>query len=186
MADETQAIEFVVPLEDDHRYPGCITQLRGDSGGRTRLGLAERFHPELTAIGFYDGNPIPGSTNPLRWTPTTIPVEDGMEHAVPVYEKEYSAPMHISSITDQGVANRLLSFGVNEGVSEAVKIAQRTAGVKDDGIVGPTTLAAINGTHPDTFIAGMKAQEIVFYKALVAAHPNLAPDLQGLINRANA
>lgn len=186
MADVTAAIEFVIPLEDDHKYPGCITQLRGDAGGRTRLGCAERFHPELSAIGFYDGDPIEGSTNPLRWTPTTVNAKDGMDHAVEAYQASYADPMRILAIKNQEIANRLLSFGVNEGVTEAVKIAQRVAGVQDDGKMGPVSIAAINGTDPAAFISGLKAAQVSFYKSLAASNPNLAGYLQGLINRANA
>jgi Glycosyl hydrolase 108 len=52
MADIQEAI-YSVLRQEDATLSGVITDIPGDSGGRTRYGIAERWHPELTATGFF-------------------------------------------------------------------------------------------------------------------------------------
>jgi lysozyme family protein len=42
----------------------------------------------------------------------------------------------------------LFDAAVNSGVSQAVRWLQQAAGVKDDGVIGSMTLAAVHGIHP--------------------------------------
>ena len=154
MANVQTAIAFVLALEDDHQHPGCITQLRGDSGGRTRLGIASRFHPELAAQGFFEGDPIPGSSNPLRWAPTTIDLAAAADLAADLSRREYANPLLINQIADQDLANRMLGFGVNEGVHQAAVLLQRCLpGIVADGILGPLTIARINALDAADILA---------------------------------
>ena len=186
MADIAVAIVFVIALEDDHQHPGCITQLRGDSGGRTRLGIAQRWHPDLTKSGFYDGDPIAGSVNPLRWTPTTVSEEAGAGIAASVYQRQYAEPLMLSEIGSQDLANRLLAFAVNEGLRQAVVLLQRCLDTAADGEMGPNTLSQANGRDAGALIASMKAEQVAFYRNLAANNPNLAEYAGGLQNRAEA
>ena len=68
MADIQQATDVVLRQEDS-RMSGVITTIPGDSGGRTRFGIAERWHPELTATGFF----------------TTMPTAEALKVAEGVY-----------------------------------------------------------------------------------------------------
>jgi hypothetical protein len=52
MENVTAFVDFVLRHEDA-KLSGVITRIQGDSGGRTRFGIAERWHPELTSTGFY-------------------------------------------------------------------------------------------------------------------------------------
>jgi hypothetical protein len=187
MADIDQAIQFVISLEDDHRYPGCITQLRGDSGGRTRVGIAARFHAELAAKGFYEGDPIIGSLNPLRWTPTTVSYDAAAPLILSTYQDEYATPLRLSEFHCQDLANRLLGFAVNEGRKQAVVCLQRCLpGLTADGAIGPATIAAANVADGKTLIVRMKAEQVNFYAHIAAVNPALAGYANGLKDRANA
>jgi lysozyme family protein len=187
MADVKNAILFVIALEDDHSHPGCITQLRGDSGGKTRLGIAERFHPDLAAKGFYEGDPVAGSTNPLRWIPTTIPTEEGEDIAVETYETEYCAPLSLDKIGSQDLANLVLGFAVNEGLHQGVILLQRCLpGIVADGALGPKTLAAVNAATPSDLLALLRKEEEGFYAHIAANNPNLAEYAKGMQYRAEA
>lgn len=180
MADVDQAVQFVL-LQEDSRLSGAVTTLPGDAGGATRFGLASASHPELVAQGYYqlaDGVPV-------------IPNAQALSIAEAAYVSQYAARVQLGSIVNQDVANRILSFAINEGPEEATKILQRAlnslGGALDvDGGFGPVTLAAVNAADPAALMAAERNFEARFYRDLVTANPAMAPDLQGLLSRANA
>jgi lysozyme family protein len=115
MADTATAVQFVLRQEDS-RLTGEITTLKGDRGGRTRFGLAERFHLDLVKRGYYDigedGEPV-------------IPHDEALEIADQVYEEQYASALSLPFVESQDVANRLLSFAINEGPAEGIAVAQK-------------------------------------------------------------
>src|SRR6185437_7955591 len=98
MADVLQAVTFVLRQEDSE-LTGKVTENKTDKGGRTRFGVAEIFHPNLPFLGFYD----------------TLPYKEALQLAYQTYIEEYVNPLQLDKISDQEVANALLSFAVNEG-----------------------------------------------------------------------
>ncbi len=180
MADLKLAIDFVL-LQEDATLAGVVTHTRGDPGGATRYGLAQRWHGELTASGFFDAD--------LMNAPAAQAIAER------VYGDQYAAPLSLPLIEDQDLANRLLSFAVNEGPAEAIKIFQRVLPglVKlyllgtPDGLLGPHTLWAINQADPAQLRAAIAAAESDFYRAWVAQQPaQRAHLLSGLLHRAEA
>jgi len=179
MADLDTAVQFVLHQEDA-RLSGAITTLPGDRGGATRYGLAARWHPELVEEGYYemkDGEP-------------TVPNEYALAIAVQVYSVQYASKLNIPGIADQDLANRALSFAVNEGPHEAVTLLQRAANacgcrIAVDGDFGPETLKAVDGLQPERLLAAFRSVQAGFYRRLVAVRPQLLPYLNGFLNRAN-
>lgn len=174
MADIYIAVDFVLNQEDAG-LTGRVTVLKGDTGGRTRFGIAEHFHPELTSTGFFG----------------TMPNVQAFPIAQNIYISEYAPKLSIPQIASQDVANRILSFAVNEGQHEAVLLLQRALvalghPVAEDGVPGPATLGAINSCPATALVAQIRAVQKQFYINLVASHPALQPELNGLINRAEA
>lgn len=55
---------------------------------------------------------------------------------------------------------------VSHGPRNAVKLLQRAAGVSDDGVFGPMTLAAVEVIHPDALVNGMLWKRLEFYEAI--------------------
>lgn len=180
MADIKEAVDFVLHQEDS-RLSGAITTLPGDRGGPTRFGIASRFHPDLVDQGFFDSD----GESPK------IPNDDALAIAEHVYEEECASGLRLADIESQDVADRLLSFAINEGHAEAVAIAQRACGllgqaIQDDGKMGPATVAAINACDPAAWLAANRTMQEAFYRHLVAVRPELLPELKGLLNRADA
>lgn len=181
MADVKEAIDFTVRQEDSG-FTGAIVALPGDRGGRTRFGLAERFHPDLVRSGYYD---LDEAGEP------TVLHDAALAIAEQVYADEYAAKLCLDGIESQEIANRLLSFAVNEGPHEAVVLAQRACqalacAIVDDGLMGPATVAAVNSLDPDKWVRANRALQEAFYRHLVATQPNLMPYLHGLLGRADA
>src|SRR5438045_9393302 len=91
MANFEEALVFVLRNEDPH-LSGVVTE---DSGGRTRFGIAERFHPEL-GDEFYSGV-----------------LESALVTAGEIYRAEYWQSIHGEEIKAQAIATKLLNMAVN-------------------------------------------------------------------------
>jgi lysozyme family protein len=163
MASIVLSIDYVLRQEDS-RMSGEITNDPRDKGGRTRYGIAERFHPDLTSTGFF----------------TTMSALTALGMAHLVYTKEYGDPLKIGLIDIQQVANALLSFAVNEGVKTSVELLQRALGLSVDGEIGPNTIRRING---GSVLPELYREQYAHYVAIVAANPSQERFFNGWINR---
>lgn len=166
MADERAAVDEVLQQEDS-TLSGVVTT---DAGGRTRFGIAEKYHPWIAATGFYD----------------TMTKDEALGAALVVYTYFYCIPLQITAIANQAVANKLLSLVVNVDFPDPVKWLQEAVGALPDGLMGPATIAAVNKADSQKALDALKQQAVLFYRADVAAHPEKEPYLQGWINRALA
>lgn len=94
-----------------------------DPGGETKYGISKRAYP---AVDIYNLT---------------------LNQAKTIYKRDYWDAVDAESIPG---AARLMVFdcAVNCGVTTAKKLLQRAVEVKDDGIIGPKTRAAISAT-PD-------------------------------------
>lgn len=167
MADVLKAIDWVLEQEDS-KISGVITNNPADTGGRTRYGVAERFHPDLTKVGFYD----------------TMSNSEALQIADKVYEEQYATPLLLTEINNQTVANALLSFAINTGVEQAVRIFQRAIGVDDDGKMGPKTIMAANNYSSTVLLNSLYNMEAGYYNRIVVLHPHQSVFLAGWLNRA--
>jgi lysozyme family protein len=171
MADAKLAIDFVLKLEDS-TLSGKVTT---DAGGRTRFGIAEKFHPKLTGTGFYD----------------EMENEEALPVAESIYEEEYWSAISGDDIKSQDIANRVLSFAVNMGPKQALTLLQKAANtlganVSEDGVIGPSTLAAINKLNPQSLLSNFRDILTAFYHRIVAVNPSQSANLNGWLNRVKA
>lgn len=166
MANVIVAIGSVM-RQEDAALSGVVTT---DPGGRTRFGIAEKYHPWLEQIGFY----------------TSMSASQAFGAAMVLYLLEYCQPLDIAAISDQAIATKLLSLSVNEGIDNPVKWLQEAVGAIPDGAIGPATIAALNKADPQKALAALKQQAIAWYEQLAKDNPADEEYLKGWINRANA
>ena len=177
MADFKSAFQFVL-LHEDSTRSGKVTV---DAGGRTRFGIAERFHPELPEEFF------------------TGPADEALAGAEEIEQREYWEAMRLEEVEDQNVANKLFDMGVNMGVFQAAILAQRAANfllrtggdpaatqLAEDGVVGAKTLAAINAQVPAEYHRVLCELSEAHYRHLAAVNPAQAVNLEGWLKRAQA
>jgi len=170
MANFDEALAFVLRNEDPH-LSGVVTE---DSGGRTRFGIAERFHPNL-GHDFYAG-----------------PVEAALRTAREIYRCEYWKSIFGDEIDDQHVANKLLDMAVNMGVRQAIVLCQRalnassTFQLEEDGVLGEQTLAALNQCDSALLLIHLREVGEEFYQQLAAKRPTSEQYLRGWLARAKA
>jgi lysozyme family protein len=169
MADFKPAFLFTLQHEDSTRS-GKVTV---DAGGRTRFGIAEKFHPGLPEEFF------------------TGPPEDALAEAEKIEEREYWETLRLGEVEDQNVANKLFDMGVDMGVRQGAVYAQRAVNsqgrqLTEDGKIGPKTLAAINAIDPRTFYGLLCQFSAWHYRHIATNNPAQAVNLQGWLKRAEA
>jgi lysozyme family protein len=167
MADVEAAIQFVLH-EEDGNLSGIISQTV--DGKRTRFGIDEHFHPELANCLFYDSM-------------GAIPA---LKIAEIIYAKQYCEPLCIAEISDQGIANKLLSLGVNCGVGTASRMLQEALEVRGDGRIGPITLDALDRMQPELVLGRLRELAIEHYEELIRRNHRLAEYRKGWLKRAEA
>lgn len=77
----------------------------------------------------------------------------------------------------------VVDCGVNHGVSVAAKWVQRAVAVKQDGVIGPQTLAAVGRTDTQAVYLKVCAYRFQLYGRLVTRDPDQAVFAHGWNNR---
>lgn len=167
VADTTVAINYVLSWEDAG-LTGIITETH--DGMRTRFGIDEHYHPELTESLYYSSM---GATAALAI-------------AIAIYRTSYCPCLCIEEITSQAEANKLLSLGVNVGVVRAAKMLQDVLAVEGDGHIGPLTLQKLDYADPPQVLKALREEAEDYYLAIVRAHPEKRIYLDGWLKRAAA
>jgi lysozyme family protein len=175
MADFKAAFAFVL-LHEDASRSGKVTE---DAGGRTRFGIAEKFHPDLPEEFF------------------TGLADEALATAEQIEEREYWERMRLGEVEDQDAANKLFDMAVNMGVRQAAVYAQRAVNyllsvapapgvsrLAEDGEIGEKTLAAINGLDPQKFHQVLRELSAAHYRHIAAVNPAQAVNLDGWLRRA--
>lgn len=200
MSEFFPAFNFVMQHEDASRS-GRVTE---DAGGRTRFGIAAKFHPELPESFF------------------TGPAEAALKTAEEILRRDYWQPMRLAGIREQTLANKLFDMAVNMGVRQAAIYAQRAvnglivgaqalatygqsgrngrdgldghdaetgeqaAQIAEDGVIGEHTLAALNAADPVKLYALLCEWSRRHYEHVAAINPTQAKNLSGWLKRADA
>lgn len=137
----------------------------GDTGGQTYAGIARVHNPQWAGWQFIDRGD----------TPPTPLVRD-------FYYSKHWVPIRGDQLR-YDIAASLYDFGVNAGVKTAVKLAQIVASVEPDGVVGPRTVAALNGLSTNAFSLGFLAAKLKRYADIVKRNPSQAKFFAGWVNR---
>lgn len=128
---------------NDRRDPGNWTGGKvgvGDLKG-TKFGIAANTYPKLD---------IKGLTR---------------DQAVSIYRRDFWDRARCDRLPS-AVAFQLLDGAVNSGIAQASRWLQRAAGVADDGMIGPASLAAIKAADPNDLVYRFNAERIEFMTRL--------------------
>lgn len=139
-----------------------------DRGGKTNFGISE---------------------NLLKRIKYAKPVEElTLDDAKQIYKEVFWDYRPFKDVASQLVCNELFDFGVNVGLFRMTMILQEALNklgfpVKKDGSFGAQTLTAINQCSEKELIDALRVEQKLFYKNLVARHPEQKPFLRGWLNR---
>ena len=142
------------------KHEGGLVNNPNDPGGITNFGISKRSYPEVDIYNLTK------------------------EQAKEIYERDYWKPLRLYMIDNANVCLELFDFSVNAGLSRAVKMAQKLAGTKEDGMLGGITANAINEFEGD-FVRAFKHARIIYYEAIARNKPALKIFLNGWKNRVN-
>lgn len=150
-------------LEHEGGYVNDAT----DPGGETKYGISKRAYPN---------EDIKNLT---------------LDRAKDIYYRDYWLKLKGPSIQSDSVAGKLLDMGVNLGLGQSVKLLQRAikevgVAIDVDGIIGPKTIAAVNGIGPDVLMPKLRLAHEAYYLSLVERKPKLSKYINGWLKRARA
>jgi lysozyme family protein len=137
-----------------------------DSGGRTNLGVTQRVWEEFV------GHPV-SEADMRALTP---------EKVGKLYKQKYWNAAYCE-VLPRGLDYVVFDFAVNAGTGRAVKTLQSAIGVVADGIIGPRTMAAINGANPKKLVDDYSDERTDFYQGIVARRPDQARFINGWLRR---
>lgn len=143
-----------------------------DPGGETNRGITDRLDGKVDGLVDIDGDGL-GDVDIRGLTE---------EQAKQVYKRRFWTRMQGDKIESQLIANILFDGFVNCGFN-GIKLIQRILNQKDDGIVGPRTLAAINAADELLLYNRYKQARIQYYEDLADRKPALKVFLKGWMNR---
>ena len=106
-----------------------------DPGGETKYGISKRSYPEVNIAGLT------------------------LDEAKAIYRRDYWDRVRADKLPPE-LRSILFDAAVNAGVSQSRKWLQRAAGVRDDGVIGPITLAAIADSNPHQIASNFLGQRL--------------------------
>lgn len=145
-----------------------------DRGGETICGITRRNHPSLSVWQSLDKLQL---WQKKKYKPTM----QEMAEIYCVYRKSYYDKVRAEDINDAALALQVFDCAVNCGVTRASKMLQQVVGTTADGIIGPKTLAAVNGGN---WLAAYMAARVSYYRQIAQKGSN-SRYLRGWINRVN-
>lgn len=177
MADFKRAIEHV--LRHEGGYTGRAG-IPGDAGGPTNMGWSLR---QMKADGWdVDGDGDVDVEDVEALTPELVRAR---------YRERYWTPLRLDEVRDEQVATKVLDLAVHAGTRRAVVVLQRALNallgprLREDGDLGPKTLAAVNAVgSPRHLLLKFSAEQADFYRAVLARNPDLEGCRRNFMRRA--
>lgn len=127
--------------------------------------------------GYVDHPRDPGGATNLGITLDTLSAHRGrrvskadvkaltVAEAGAIYQHNYWFPIHADELP-AGLDYMLFDLAVNSGVGRARKYLQRAAGVAEDGIIGPATMAAVKARKGLDMVNAVAGYREAFYRGL--------------------
>lgn len=138
-----------------------------DSGGETKYGISKKSYPNLDIRNL------------------TV---DG---AKCIYYRDFWEPQKYNDFKSDEIAGKLFDLAVNMGTRKANELLQRALRavgnpVKEDGIVGPITLTAVNNSDEAALLAALRSEAAGYYRSIVMKNASQQKFIKGWLNRAYA
>ena len=123
------------------KHEGGFSDHAADPGGKTRFGITEAVAREAGYRG--DMSELP------------------LDLAKRIYKSRYWGAVRAEELPE-AIRYAVFDAAVNSGPRQAIRWLQRAVGVKDDGIIGPQTLAAVHAADPERLLRRFLSQRLRF------------------------
>lgn len=123
-----------------------------DRGGPTNYGITQRTLSEA------------------RGMPTTLADVRNLDEseARAIYTSRYIIEPGYAGIADDDLLDLVVDCAVNHGPARATMWLQQAAGVRDDGVLGPVTRAAVDAAYAAHLYRAVLAARCTFYGRLIS------------------
>lgn len=162
MSDFAPAFERVILNEGGYK----LTTVPGDRGGQTYAGITRRSFPHWRGWAAIDAGAIPEA-----------------QLVRELYQTSFWDKLRCGEMS-QRTAECLFDFAVNAGDRTAAKLAQLVVGATPDGVIGPITVARINTTSPEIFVAQFTLAKLARYRDICMKDRSQSKFLLGWVDRA--
>jgi lysozyme family protein len=170
--------DFRTALNKTLQHEGGYANIPGDNGGESYAGISRNNWPAWRGWAIID------KAKPLKRN-QKLKDKQLVGFIDVFYYEHFWKPVQGEKIKNPQIAGFLFDFYVNSGY-HAIKAIQRLIKVKDDGLIGSQTLAAINAADPDSLFAALKSSRLKFVKDIAARKPDQGKFLEGWQNRINS
>jgi len=159
-------------------WEGGYANLIGDSGGETYRGISRNNWST------WEGWAIVDVAKSQPNFPKSLDSDTNLLGLVISFYRQNFWQPEYDELLDEDVASKIFDIGVNVGRTHAHKIAQRAAGVQEDGIFGQGTVKAIN-SHPTdgSFLKTLECAAESYHESIVSTHPEDARFLSNWLRR---
>lgn len=123
------------------KHEGGFSDHPADRGGKTHYGITEAVAREV------------GYRGDMRELPLDL--------AKRIYKDRYWDAVRADELPE-AVRYAVFDAAVNSGPRQAIRWLQRAVGVRDDGIIGPQTLAAVRAANPERLLRRFLSQRLRF------------------------
>lgn len=167
MAEVSKLAPFIL------QHEGGYANVKFDKGGSTKYGITLETWKHVG----YDKN----GDGKINDADIRLLSEKDFEH---VLKKNFWDKWKADSIKNQSIANIVVDWLWSSG-KWGIIYPQRILGVKDDGVVGSKTIAALNAADPAALFNKIKEQRIQFVRNIVKNNPSQKKFIKGWENRIN-
>ena len=129
------------------KHEGGFSDHAADPGGKTRFGITEAVAREV------------GYRGDMRELPLDL--------AKRIYKDRYWDAV-LAEELPEAIRYAVFDAAVNSGPSQAIRWLQRAVGVRDDGVIGPQTIAAVRAADPQALLRRMLSARLRFMTDLPA------------------
>lgn len=142
-----------------------LTNIKGDHGGLTKYGISQASYPDVDISSLtFDG-------------------------ACVIWERDYWNHYGLSRIESQKIADKVMSYLMNENPYSAVRNIQRAinycgGNVVNDGQLGSRTIEAINSLPEGWLLDRIRIEGVAYYVFKVKVDKSQLEFLEGWCNRA--
>lgn len=149
------------------RREGGFVDRASDRGGPTNMGIT------VGTLALFRDHPV---------TPSDIRTLSEVEARL-IYQRDFIVRPGFERIFNMALRALAVDMAVNHGPGKAIRLLQRSVGVKEDGVIGDETIAAVNAAGTSA-TAKLCAERVKFYGAIIAADPSQSVFAAGWLNRA--
>lgn len=191
MSDFNKAFNILMKLE--FNSPKNALHKNKGENGLTFMGIYQVAHPDLkiweiisqTIAMLYDSEK---EEKELISNVSVVLSQDNelKEKVKQFYKKTFWDRAKLDCVNSQKICEEIFIFGVNVGMRNAIRKAQKLIGAIPDGIVGDQTIEALNCCQEDYFDMAFDEIEKRYYADLISKRPSLSIFERGWNKRADA